>query len=323
VISETKQALRFFSAYGRIISSDLPLANLTEVAGGPACITVCAEQATLLETEGSLVHRLEHRQLGTIYEFHRCGGGYFWRYPQAGELSISRDGCHIGWNAQPGHEADIAALIAGPALGLGLQLQGQTCLHGSAAIVDGRAVAILAPSGFGKSTTAATLVRRGCELLTDDVIALQPQVDRPWVQPGPARMKLWPEALAHTQAEELGLQQHLSWLEKRIVPAESLGRVCSEPMPLGALFSLAPVLPDRPARPIRQTGMQAVLGLVANSYNAQLLAFEPQILAAQFEILSSIADTTPVFELEVPRDLSRLDETLDLMLEAYRAARTI
>jgi hypothetical protein len=63
--------------------------------------------------------------------------------------------------------------------------------------------------------------------------------------------------------------------------------------------------------------------LVANSYNAQLLAFEPQILAAQFEILSSIADTTPVFELEVPRDLSRLDETLDLMLEAYRAARTI
>lgn len=51
-------------------------------------------------------------------------------------------------------------------------LEGSAVLHGGAVDVDGAAVAVIGPSGTGKSTTTALLCAAGAHLLGDDVLIL-------------------------------------------------------------------------------------------------------------------------------------------------------
>ena len=45
-------------------------------------------------------------------------------------------------------------------------------LHGSAIAIDGKAYAIVGDSGAGKSTLASAFLKRGYQLLSDDVITV-------------------------------------------------------------------------------------------------------------------------------------------------------
>ena len=53
-----------------------------------------------------------------------------------------------------------------------LQHRGYLVLHGSAVLVNGRAVVFSGDSGAGKSTLAASMVHHGYQLITDDVVAI-------------------------------------------------------------------------------------------------------------------------------------------------------
>jgi hypothetical protein len=59
------------------------------------------------------------------------------------------------------------------------------CVHASAAALDGRAIVLPAPSGHGKSTTVAGLVRAGWDLLTDEAALFDPRDDllHPFLRP--------------------------------------------------------------------------------------------------------------------------------------------
>jgi len=59
------------------------------------------------------------------------------------------------------------------------------CVHASAAALDGRAIVLPAPSGHGKSTTVAGLVRAGWDLLTDEAALFDPHDDlvHPFARP--------------------------------------------------------------------------------------------------------------------------------------------
>ena len=61
-------------------------------------------------------------------------------------------------------------------------------------MIEGRAVALVAPSGGGKSSFAAALVRRGHEFLTDDILPIQ-VAEVLMARPGYPRFRLWPESM--------------------------------------------------------------------------------------------------------------------------------
>ena len=95
-----------------------------------------------------------------------------------------------------GHEPeDAEQALVGPVLANALRLQGVAMLHASAVVVGGRAVAISAPSGFGKSTLATALTRAGATLLGDDVLPLERAVDIYLALPYLPRLKLWADSL--------------------------------------------------------------------------------------------------------------------------------
>ena len=94
-------------------------------------------------------------------------------YWDASEFVVNRAGTRV-WARWPPTvpDAEIRTCLFGPIIGFALHLRGTPCLHASAVVVDGRAVAFLGHSGAGKSTTAASFVHRGYRALTDDVLAL-------------------------------------------------------------------------------------------------------------------------------------------------------
>jgi hypothetical protein len=63
-------------------------------------------------------------------------------------------------------------------------LRGREVFHASAVQVGGRAIAIVAPSGGGKTSLALRLVLRGAGFITDDVLALERTPDGINAYPG-------------------------------------------------------------------------------------------------------------------------------------------
>jgi hypothetical protein len=69
-------------------------------------------------------------------------------------------------------------------------------LHAACNSMNGGAVAFVGESGFGKSSMAAALYKRGHDLFTDDVLPINTNSDIPIVASGFPQLKLHPEAAA-------------------------------------------------------------------------------------------------------------------------------
>lgn len=309
-----------YAAYGLVVSSDLPLSNLTEVAGGRQRVTVRRLRPAPSTNDAQPVYEHLNSRGETVYRLGLRDGAYVWSYADVADFVVQRDGRRVGWFAERDHEADAAGLLAGPVLGFALQLLGHVALHGSVVVVHDGAVGLLAPSGYGKSTAAAGLMARGCPLLSDDIAALDLRPNGPWVLPGYPKMKLWPEAIGElaTGLTWQDLPQHVSWLTKRILPARALGRVCEKPQPLSALFVLYPVTEGEVRiEPLR--GRHAVLALVSQSYNAHLLAREPDVLANQMSALARVAESVPVYQIQYPHGFDHLPQMASAIIDETRS----
>ncbi|MDQ5920825.1 MAG: hypothetical protein QG673_881 [Pseudomonadota bacterium] len=103
-----------------------------------------------------------------------------------------------------------------------LQYQDYLVLHGSAVLINNCAVIFSGNSGAGKSTTATALVERGYKLLTDDVVVIKKDnCGRLVLVPGPARVKLWKETLAHLNKPIDNLTRILAKLDKYEYPIDN------------------------------------------------------------------------------------------------------
>jgi len=76
--------------------------------------------------------------------------------------------------------------------------------HGSTVVKDSKAYVIGGLSGAGKSSLAATLVKRGYALLADDISVIKTEAERVMVYPGIPHLKLW-EDVMKTLEEDLSL----------------------------------------------------------------------------------------------------------------------
>ena len=109
------------------------------------------------------------------FVFARLHNGNFYRFTYADktEFIVDRAGREI-WTTwrEPLTLEDTATYLLGPVMGFVLLLRGLVCLHASAIVVDGFALALVGPAGAGKSTTAAAFATRGFSVLAEDVVTL-------------------------------------------------------------------------------------------------------------------------------------------------------
>jgi hypothetical protein len=109
------------------------------------------------------------------YTATRTADGYRMRFRECGEFEISGDVTEVAVREDPAGATELLPiLLAGTVSALLLNLRGHLVLHASAVTLDDRALAFVGDSGRGKSTMAALMCVDGAELVTDDVLRVDP-----------------------------------------------------------------------------------------------------------------------------------------------------
>lgn len=83
-------------------------------------------------------------------------------------------------------------------------MRGYEALHASAVDSPWGAVAIVAPTGMGKTTLALELMRRGWPLLSDDVLVMTATPEGVWAYPGTPHMNIAPNPSSGGCADDIG-----------------------------------------------------------------------------------------------------------------------
>lgn len=132
--------------------------------------------------------------------------------PRQNQIIIERANEHVDYTI-------VATWLLGTVMAYLLQYHGYLVLHGSAVLVNQQAVIFSGDSGAGKSTTASALVKLGYPLLTDDVVVIKTLADGTMLLvPGPAKLKLWADALELLEYSSHGLQAVVNKMDKYQLP---------------------------------------------------------------------------------------------------------
>ena len=81
--------------------------------------------------------------------------------------------------------------------------QGHEPLHATVVVVDGKGVAFFGDSGWGKSTLAASFIKAGHSVLTDDLLVIREVDGVLYGFPGPSRIKLFLDVARRFQPEKI------------------------------------------------------------------------------------------------------------------------
>jgi hypothetical protein len=240
----------------------------------------------------------------TLHVARLCGGRYYvFLYGDGVRFAVERSGREI-WGDWPDGYAleDACTYLVGPIMAFALRLQGVTCLHASAVVVENRAILLMGAAGSGKSTTAAAFAKKGFPVLVDDVVALTQQGDTLFVQPGYPRLNLWPDSVRELFGSEEALPPITPTWGKRFLALDGNGlRFQSSPLPLGAVYFLGAREANLPAPVIESiNGNESVMKLVSNVYGTYLL--DRRMQRCDLKALGRVAAHTPVRRVRPPAD---------------------
>ena len=222
------------------------------------------------------------------------------RFDDTGSFDIARDGARIDWYPLPdASPAVVRADVLGRVLSVALHAAGDLCLHASAAAIDGKAIALVGPRGYGKSTLTMALVANGGHLIADDTVRLSGAPPRAAVAVPSLRLR-------EDAAARFGVGLDPEVGDKVIVRDAPVA--AERWLPVDAIYVLVPRASDGAPALVRRERLgsfESTLALVRHGKIAPLLG--GQEAASVLPRASAVANAVPVFALEVARDLERVD----------------
>lgn len=231
------------------------------------------------------------------------------RYQNLGEFWISPNGATLYYRrltAEARFRESFFQYLAINALSFALVKLGREPLHATALEYNGRAMALVGDSGFGKSTLSMALIREGFRLLTDDLLSLSRKQGRLYALPGIPRVKLVSRtARFFFRASYRGFPMNPK-TRKRIyrLPEQNL---CRTPTPLKKIYLLSDLEKVRGRkwrglRPVK--GKTAVMEIINAFYN--LCAGAGKRDAKQFQCALEIVKKINLLKIYYPLGFSHL-----------------
>jgi len=199
-----------------------------------------------------------------------------------------------------------------------LRLRGVTCVHGSAVAIDARAIAVVGPSGRGKSSTAAGFARCGYAVLTDDLIALRETASEFCVEPAFPRVHLWPQSVRALFGSSDALPRiSPNWDKRRLDLDEQGLRFQRTPLQLAAVYFLDERTAPNGVPVIEAVNpTDALMALVSDSHATEFVG-RPQ-RAAEFDALARLLDRVPARRVMPCADLARIPELCEAIVHDFR-----
>lgn len=253
-----------------------------------------------------------YREAESLRLYHSCTGSF----------DIRNGGKEILWTPAPAVRTEAArADVLGRVLAVAMHFQGILTLHASAVALESRAVAFIAPKGYGKSTLAMALAGAGARFVTDDALPIKFD-SSPTVMPGVQSVRLHEDSATSVcsdqESDRVGVDG------KRVFGELDVNRRFLGQAALTAIYVLSPVnqLPDGVV--VRRTQLSAVsatISLVTHMKVGALLGTAEA--SAVFDRAAALAEIVPVYRLEVVRDLHCLNEVAETIYDWHETSATI
>ena len=214
------------------------------------------------------------------------------------------DGCHEDLILLPLQGFVMAALLA---------QRGLLVLHGSCVSLNEKAVVVIGPKGFGKSSLTAALLENGCKFVSDDITAISLDT-KLHVVPGIPVIKLWPESLIALGKKPDNFPRVNSLTSKRCYSVIDTSQIRSSPISLGGVILLFPTRSEFHFELLKLT--DAVLSLLSNCYLSRFhSSLTPSLHRNHLYHCSLIAQKSLVKKLCFKHDLSKLQNTAELIAD--------
>ncbi len=238
----------------------------------------------------------------------RQGSDYWLRVPDRADFLLQLEPCRV-LVSREGSSLDVATLehlLLDQVLPRLLAQQGKLVIHASALAVAARAVLFLGPSGWGKSTLAGLLQRRGHTVLSDDCVQLNLHGRRFNAIPTYPSLRLYPDSLDAVFPDLTESTPVADYSEKRRVPVAPASGAGSG-VPVDALYLLGdPAEADSTIRITPLRPAEICMALIKHSFRLDLS--DRAASAKQLERCSEIARNVPAFRLDYPRDYATHDD---------------
>lgn len=284
--------------YGLVVDSEIPL-HQNRTATGPADVTIrygASRPPTTDPPEGRRLLNLETDR--ALFTATQRDDGYVLRFYRTCDFVIATDLSTVTVHAVPDADPDtIGVLICGTLLAFLLALRGGTVLHASAVQVRDSALAFVGSSGMGKSTMATLACAAGAKLITDDVLRLDLDADRPRCHLGGTALRL---RKAATDLSALFGTDPAHRVTGDGRDSLSMTPAVQELLPLAAIVIPAPQHDSVLTRPelIRLEPKQALLALLQFP---RIVGWEdPAALDRQLQELGVIVSQVPVHVARLP-----------------------
>ena len=300
-----------YGVYGISLRSDMPLALPENHGPSLAAIEL---RAAAPQTFSTACVGAEFQTPADWYQFAQLDdGSYYVCWRDLGQFLVAPDGGVVHYHRAPQAPLEsFQVYLLNQAISFALVQQGLEPLHATTVIVDGKAIALLGDSGYGKSTLAAAFLHAGHGLLTDDLLLLRQTQRGIQAYPGPPRIKLFPGAARRLLGAATGHVPMNAGTRKQVIP---LDRSRLAPIPLRAIYVLAPPHEMRRRRSVSIEPIaprEAFLALVANTFNRRI--GHSGRLRRQVSANALLMGAVPVKKLSYPRSYARLPEVLDAIL---------
>lgn len=205
--------------------------------------------------------------------------------------------------------------ILGPLLGFLLHLRGLIPIHASAVDIGGSAIMFIGVSGAGKSTTAAAFARQGYPILADDICTLHIIDGLAYLAPGPAHVRLLPDAADALSVDQSSLIMQTRGKEKHHVVFNTYAgkaplSLDSVLVPLGRVYRLRDR--EQQARIVALPQSAALLIALGSVYENFIVGVGIQKRA--MGELTQVVRRVPFFDLYPPQRHDQLSRMIALIV---------
>lgn len=258
---------------------------------------------------------------GGALAWYRQEEGFLLRVRDRFRLHVHERGERVAVDAPAEHQAEAATYVIGMGLGLCSAIRGYLSLHAAAVELEGRRIALLAPSGTGKSTTLWALLEAGARFANDDAVPVRLENGRAMAIPA---VSLYPkvgrELLDRYGLDTAGMPEVGRGRDKWWYPVSPEQRV-PHAAPLATVFALQPRPEAAEIRAERQPAARAVPLLMRNSMAVLGSAppFETRHVMAQY---AAVARAVPFYTLEYPKRFDLLPELIAVIRSCAERSET-
>ncbi len=242
-------------------------------------------------------------------------------YSNGTEFLINAGGTEA-WVQWPDDEDldETLAFLTGPILGFMLRLQGTLCLHASVVQIDDHCVALLAPSGGGKSTTAAALAQKGFTVVSDDILVLTKRHGRYCAQVGPRGVRLLPDSLDVLFNKPDSGNRMTPSLDKTLVEiSESDCSGVMAAIPLVAVYTRGSILSADKPEISSASGADALSTLLQHTYPGRYYRLPSWLRALELQQLNDLRKLVPLREVSYRWQIDELPDLCDAIVDDARA----